>query len=236
MKLVIHIFSMFCRSQDLQDEKNKVEHLLHELLPVSVAEKLIIGKTVLPEVFDEVTIFFSDIVSFTRICAAGTPYDVVHMLNLICTLFDEVCSKWDVYKVATIGDAYLLASGVPVRNGDRHASEVCHLSLELLDTAGSISIPHIPQENLKLRIGIHTGPCAAGVAGLKMPRYLLFGETVDVAARMESNGESMKIHVSNRTVPKIKNNKAFNLISRGKVFIQGMGRTETFWLEKKLVE
>ena len=182
---------------------------------------------------DEVTILFSDIVSFTRICAAGTPYDVVFMLNSVCTLFDDVCSKWDVYKVATIGDAYFLASGVPVRNGDRHASEVCHLSSDLLNTAGAITIPHIPEENLKLRIGIHTGPCAAGVAGSKMPRYLLFGETVDLAARMESNGESMKIHISNSTASKIKDNDVFQLTNRGEIFIQGMGNTETFWLEKK---
>ena len=133
-----------------------MEHLLHELLPVSVAQQLKSGKPILPEMFDEVTILFSDIVSFTRICAAGTAYDVVHMLNSICTHFDDVCSKWDVYKVATIGDAYFLASGVPVRNGDKHTSEICHLSFDLLKTTKTITVRHIPNETLGLRVGVHT--------------------------------------------------------------------------------
>lgn len=84
-----------------------------------------------PEFFDDVTVFFSDIVSFTQISAAGTPLDVVRMLNMIYTVFDDVCSRHDVYKVATIGDAYFVASGVPVRNGRQHAIEICNMALQV---------------------------------------------------------------------------------------------------------
>ena len=133
-----------------------------ELLPRSITDKLKRGLKVDPETFEEVTIFFSDVVSFTRISAAGTPIDVVRMLNLMYTLFDDISAKFDVYKVATIGDAYFVASGVPIRNGDQHASEICGMALALLKSVGTLTIPHIPSETLKLRIGIHSGPCLAG--------------------------------------------------------------------------
>ena len=152
----------YSRSRLLFEEKEKMEFLLRELLPKSIAENLKRGLKVDPETFEEVTIFFSDVVSFTRISAAGTPIDVVKMLNLMYTVFDDISAKFDVYKVATIGDAYFLASGVPIRNGGQHASEICSLALELLSAASELTIPHIPTETLKLRIGIHTGPCLAG--------------------------------------------------------------------------
>ena len=139
------------------EEKDKVEHLLLELLPKSIANDLKFGKRIAPESFEAVTIFFSDLVSFTRISAAGTPMDVVKMLNLMYTVFDDIATKYDVYKVATIGDAYFVASGVPLRNGDKHAIEISNMALSLLDACSRLPVPHLPQEMLKLRIGIHTG-------------------------------------------------------------------------------
>ena len=136
--------------------------MLAELLPRSVADKLKGGHQIAPESFDDVTIFFSDICGFTRISAAGTPIDVVRMLNLMYTLFDDIAAKFDVYKVATIGDAYFVASGVPIRNGDKHAAEICGMALELLIGVEHFPVPHLPEETLKLRIGIHSGPCVAG--------------------------------------------------------------------------
>ena len=96
------------RTKELQEEKVKVESLLMELLPSSVAESLKLGKTIDPENFDECSVFFSDVVGFTRISAAGTPMDVIKMLNSMYTLMDDVSAKYDVYKVATIGDAYFV--------------------------------------------------------------------------------------------------------------------------------
>ena len=89
----------------------------------------------------------------------------------------------------TIGDAYMCVSGVPVRNGDRHAAEIANMALGLLAAMGGFKIRHKPGTRLQLRIGLHSGPCAAGVVGLTMPRYCLFGDTVNTASRMESNGE-----------------------------------------------
>lgn len=111
------------------EEKAKSEVLVLELLPASVVDAMKTGQEVKPELFDDVTVFFSDIVSFTKISAAGTPLDVVKMLNMMYTVFDDVCSRCDVYKVATIGDAYFVASGVPIRNGRHHAVEICHMAI-----------------------------------------------------------------------------------------------------------
>ena len=93
-----------------------------------------------------------------------------------------------IVQVETIGDAYMVVSGLPVRNGNLNAKEIARMSLALLNAVMSFKIRHRPDEQLKLRIGIHTGPCVAGIVGLKMPRYCLFGDTVNTASRMESNG------------------------------------------------
>ena len=219
------------RTVQLVEEKQKMEYLLAELLPLSVVQSLKTGNRIEPETFDEVSIFFSDVVSFTRISAVGTPIDVVRMLNLMYTVFDDIASRFDVYKVATIGDAYFVASGVPTRNGNSHASEICEMAVELLASCKTLTIPHIPDEKLKLRIGIHTGPCLAGVVGVKMPRYLLFGETIDIASMMESGGECMKIHVSQSVVDILPGHK-FKLEKKEEpANFKGYGLLQTYWLD-----
>uniref|UniRef100_A0A8C5IV92 Guanylate cyclase n=1 Tax=Junco hyemalis TaxID=40217 RepID=A0A8C5IV92_JUNHY len=181
------------RTQAYLEEKRKAEALLYQILPHSVAEQLKRGETVQAEAFDSVTIYFSDIVGFTALSAQSTPMQVVTLLNDLYTCFDAIIDNFDVYKVETIGDAYMVVSGLPVRNGKLHAREVARMALALLEAVRSFRIRHRPRERLELRIGIHTGPVCAGVVGLKMPRYCLFGDTVNTASRMESNGEGERV-------------------------------------------
>ncbi|XP_076864517.1 atrial natriuretic peptide receptor 1 [Brachyhypopomus gauderio] len=218
------------RTQAYHEEKRKAEALLYQILPHSVAEQLKRGETVQAEAFDSVTIYFSDIVGFTALSAESTPMQVVTLLNDLYTCFDAIIDNFDVYKVETIGDAYMVVSGLPVRNGKLHGREIARMSLALLEAVHSFRIRHRPDQQLRLRIGIHSGPVCAGVVGLKMPRYCLFGDTVNTASRMESNGEALKIHVSEATRTVLQEFNCFQLELRGDVEMKGKGRMRTYWL------
>ena len=218
------------RTADYEVERDKVKDLLHQLLPQSVAETLIRNESVKSEAFDAVTIYFSDIVGFTALSSLSTPMQVVSLLNDLYTVFDKVIESFAVYKVETIGDAYMVVSGLPERIGDRHASEIAKMSLALLARVQTFTIRHRPQDKLKLRIGIHSGGVCAGVVGVKMPRYCLFGDTVNTASRMESNGLPLKIHVSSYTKAILDRFPGFELEYRGEVEMKGKGLQKTYWL------
>ncbi|KAG6448115.1 atrial natriuretic peptide receptor 2 [Manduca sexta] len=218
------------RTSDYLEEKRKCEELLYQLLPKSVASQLIMGQPVMAETYDQVTIYFSDIIGFTQLSAESTPLEVVDLLNDLYTSFDSIIENFDVYKVETIGDAYMVVSGLPMRNGNRHAAEIARMSLALLNAVRVKTVPHRPGERLLLRIGMHTGPCVAGVVGLKMPRYCLFGDTVNTASRMESHGEALKIHVSPKTKEVLDLYDCFELDCRGEITMKGKGKMTTYWL------
>ncbi|KAL9930480.1 guanylyl cyclase at 32E [Glossina fuscipes fuscipes] len=218
------------RTHQLYEEKKKTDMLLNQMLPRTVAESLKRGEPVEAECFDSVTILFSDIVSFTELCSTSTPFEVVEMLNDLYTCCDSIISNYDVYKVETIGDAYMVVSGLPLRNGKRHVGEIASLALHLLQSVTNLKIRHKPTETLQLRIGLHSGPCAAGVVGLKMPRYCLFGDTVNTAARMESSGQAMKIHVSEQTYHLLESFGGYQCTERGLINIKGKGDMRTYWL------
>ncbi|CAL8360912.1 unnamed protein product [Merluccius merluccius] len=222
------------RTEELEVEKQRTEKLLSEMLPPSVAEALKTGTTVEPEYFDQVTIYFSDIVGFTTISSLSDPIEVVDLLNDLYTLFDAVLCNHDVYKVETIGDAYMVSSGLPKRNGNKHAAEIANMSLNILSSVGSFKMRHMPDVPVRIRIGIHSGSCVAGVVGLTMPRYCLFGDTVNTASRMESTGLPYRIHVNISTV-KILNslNEGYKIDVRGKTELKGKGIEETYWLVGK---
>ncbi|XP_069003396.1 retinal guanylyl cyclase 2 [Embiotoca jacksoni] len=222
------------RTEELEVEKQRTEKLLSEMLPPSVAEALKTGATVEPEYFDQVTIYFSDIVGFTTISSLSDPIEVVDLLNDLYTLFDAVLSNHDVYKVETIGDAYMVASGLPKRNGNKHAAEIANMSLNILSSVGTFHMRHMPDVPVRIRIGIHSGSCVAGVVGLTMPRYCLFGDTVNTASRMESTGLPYRIHVNMSTVNILRSlNEGYEIDVRGKTELKGKGIEETYWLVGK---
>ncbi|XP_035111170.1 guanylyl cyclase C isoform X2 [Callithrix jacchus] len=184
-----------------------------------------------PELYEEVTIYFSDIVGFTTICKYSTPMEVVDMLNDIYKSFDHIVDHHDVYKVETIGDAYMVASGLPKRNGNRHAVDIAKMALEILSFMGTFELEHLPGLPIWIRIGVHSGPCAAGVVGIKMPRYCLFGDTVNTASRMESTGLPLRIHVSGSTIAILKRTECQFLYEvRGETYLKGKGNETTYWL------
>ncbi|XP_040324304.1 retinal guanylyl cyclase 2 [Herpailurus yagouaroundi] len=222
------------RTEELEIEKQKTEKLLTQMLPPSVAESLKKGCTVEPEGFDLVTLYFSDIVGFTTISAMSEPIEVVDLLNDLYTLFDAIIGSHDVYKVETIGDAYMVASGLPKRNGSRHAAEIANMSLDILSSVGTFKMRHMPEVPVRIRIGLHSGPVVAGVVGLTMPRYCLFGDTVNTASRMESTGLPYRIHVSHSTVTILQAlSEGYEVELRGRTELRGKGTEETFWLVGK---
>ncbi|XP_071439399.1 guanylate cyclase 32E [Hetaerina americana] len=218
------------RTDQLIVEKRKTDALLYEMLPRCVAEQLKRGHRVEAESYDCVSIYFSDIVGFTAMSAESTPLQVVDFLNDLYTCFDSILENYDVYKVETIGDAYMVVSGLPLRNGEQHAAEIASMSLHLLAAVTKFRIRHRPNDPLQLRIGIHSGPVCAGVVGLKMPRYCLFGDTVNTASRMESNGLPLKIHCSSEFRTLLDRLGGYQLVSRGLVHMKGKGDVQTHWL------
>ncbi|XP_070607616.1 retinal guanylyl cyclase 2-like [Erythrolamprus reginae] len=222
------------RTEELEMEKQKTDRLLSQMLPLPVAETLIRGASVEPEYFDEVTIYFSDIIGFTIMSALCEPIEIVDLLNDLYTLFDAIIGHHDVYKVETIGDAYMVASGLPKRNGHRHAAEIANMSLDILSSVGAFRVKHIPDLPVKIRMGLHSGPCAAGVVGVTMPRYCLFGDTVNTASRIESTGLPYRIHISQKTMRILHNLKeGYKMKFRGKTELKGKGLEDTYWLVTK---
>ncbi|XP_056379759.1 guanylyl cyclase C isoform X1 [Hyla sarda] len=219
------------RTKLYKAERDRADRLNFMLLPGPVVKSLKETGLVEPEFFEEVSIYFSDIVGFTTICKYSTPMEVVDMLNDVYKDFDRILDHHDVYKVETIGDAYMVVSGLPNRNGNRHAVDICRMALDILSFMGSFELDHLPGLPVWIRIGIHSGPCAAGVVGIKMPRYCLFGDTVNTASRMESTGLPLRIHVSKSTISILKRTDCkFQYEVRGETYLKGKGTETTYWL------
>ncbi|GAB1291377.1 Guanylyl cyclase C [Apodemus speciosus] len=222
-------FKMTPTTAETPQPQSVPECFLHEteLVVKSLKEKGIVE----PELYEEVTIYFSDIVGFTTICKYSTPMEVVDMLNDIYKSFDQIVDHHDVYKVETIGDAYVVASGLPMRNGNRHAVDISKMALDILSFIGTFELEHLPGLPVWIRIGVHSGPCAAGVVGIKMPRYCLFGDTVNTASRMESTGLPLRIHMSSSTIAILKRTDCQFLYEvRGETYLKGRGTETTYWL------
>jgi class 3 adenylate cyclase len=221
-----------------QHEKKLSVALLDQMLPRKVADELRNGRTPQPEAFPEVTIFFSDVVEFTTISSHLPPHGVVTLLNNLYIVMDRVAERFGVYKVETIGDAYMVCAGLPTANKN-HALEIANFAVAVREAVKEVSNP-LDNSPIQLRIGIHTGPVVAGVVGNLMPRYCLFGDAVNTASRHESTGEAGKIHCSKTTHSALTGNKVwlrwFKFSPRGFVDMKGKGQLMTYWLEGALDE
>ncbi|XP_078392473.1 soluble guanylate cyclase 88E-like [Cetorhinus maximus] len=216
----------------LDEEKKRGDSLLYAMIPKAVADRLRKGVTALEtcQVFPDVTILFSDVVKFNEICIHITPMQVVDMLNEIYIVFDTLSEKHNVYKVETIRDAYMVVAGVPNKT-TFHAHHICDMAVDMLSSIDHLKDPSTG-DNIQIRVGIHSGMVVAGVVGLKMPRYCLFGDTVNTASRMESNGVGMQIHISQTTKDHLEH-EPYIIEERGKIFVKGKGYMKTYWLKGK---
>ncbi|KAG7226013.1 hypothetical protein INR49_018623 [Caranx melampygus] len=200
--------------QALEEEKRRTVDLLYSIFPGDVAQKLWQGQPVPARKFDDVTMLFSDIVGFTAVCAQCTPMQVISMLNELYTRFDYQCGILDVYKIETIGDAYCVAGGLH-KKVDSHARPIAHMALKMMELSEEVLTPD--GKPIKLRIGIHTGSVLAGVVGVKMPRYCLFGNNVTLASKFESGSHPRCINVSPTTYQLLKDDRSFSFVPRSRL-------------------
>lgn len=205
----------------LESEHLRSEKLLHAILPIAVAEKLKDGRTT-SEAVDPVTVLFADLVGFTAWAERTSAADVVHRLDDVFGAFDDMAQRLGLEKIKTIGDSYMVAGGLPGTHPN-HVAAAARLALEMrahLEKHG---------EGLSMRIGIHTGPVVAGVIGKRKFAFDLWGDTVNMAARMESHGQPHSIHVSEAVAAAL--GPEFVLKERGTIEVKGKGQLRTFWLE-----
>ncbi|KAI6238685.1 Guanylate cyclase [Aphelenchoides fujianensis] len=220
------------RRAALNEEKKRVDILLSKMMPPQAADLLKAGRSVPPELFEEATVFFSDIVSFTVLASKSTPLQIISFLNDVYTLTDNVLEKHDTYKVETIGDGLHVVSGIPRRNGHSHVRAIADMALEFRLAIHSLRLPHLPDQRIQMRMGIHSGPAVAGIVGAAAPRYCVFGSTVNVAAKMEAAGQAGRIHVTDATKCLLETHYPgeYLIAERGEVLLKSIGSMNTFWL------
>lgn len=217
------------RTKELAEEKEKTEELLLNTLPLKVVNELKENGRSDPESFDDVTVYFSDIVGFTTISSKLDPAHLIEELNAIFTAFDDIMEKHDCERIKTIGDAYLAVCGMPEKN-EKHAENMVRAALAIRE--------YMKERNKgseiqwQIRIGIHSGRVVGGIVGVKKYIYDVFGDTINTTSRMESNSEPMRINVSETTWQILKDK--FEFTSREPMEIKGKGRMRMFFVEDSL--
>jgi adenylate cyclase len=235
-EVMVAFNQMFCRVYDeiaqrkqaeeiLRTEQEKSERLLLNILPEMIADRLKQGDNNIADGFAEVTILFADIVGFTEISSRTSPQKLVELLNKIFSAFDRLSEKYGLEKIKTIGDNYMVAGGLPMPCLN-HAESIAEMALEMQQEIIKFSVEC--GKPLNIRIGINSGPVVAGVIGTKKFIYDLWGDAVNTASRMESQGIPGKIQVSNSTYKLLSDKYLFE--KRGKINIKGKGAMTTYLL------
>jgi class 3 adenylate cyclase/CheY-like chemotaxis protein len=213
------------KNQQLDAEKQKSEGLLCNVLPKSVGLELLKTGECCPQLFTDTTVCFTDIIDFTSASSKLAPEVIIHELNEIFTAFDRISLKYNCERMKTIGDAYLFACGVPESNPN-HAENVARAALEMVDYLKNRNLD--AEHSWQLRVGMHSGPLVGGVVGTEKYLYDIFGDTVNIAARMEEMAQPMQVNVSSRSYELLKDKFVFS--SAKTVEIKGKGRESIYSL------
>jgi class 3 adenylate cyclase len=220
-----HNLALAAKNEIIEEEKERSERLLLNILPVMVAEELKKTGRASTRSYQNVTILFTDFKDFTSMVASMSPETLVYELNDIFGHFDDIMDEFQIEKIETIGDAYLAACGLPQENEDHAARCVA---------AAKKMISYLAARNEKndikweMRVGIHSGPVVAGVVGKKKFAYDIFGDTVNTASRMESNGKAGKVNISMTTYELIK--ETYECTHRGKIHSKGKGELDMYFV------
>ncbi len=212
--------------EELDAERAKSEALLLNILPSSIADRLKSSASAIADGFPEVTVLFADIVGFTKLSARMSPQDVVSGLNEMFSTFDDLADSLGVEKIKTIGDAYMAVAGL---RGDKdHARTIAEMALGMVRGVAQFNRFDEP---INVRIGIHTGPAVAGVIGKKKFIYDVWGDTVNIASRMESHGLPGQVHVTEATHALLE--REYDFEARGEIDVKGKGLMRTWFLRGK---
>lgn len=214
--------------KQLELEQQKSEKLLLNILPKAISEKLKKGEETIAESFSAVSVLFADIVGFTELSASISAIELVYLLNKIFSRFDRLTERYGLEKIKTIGDAYMVVSGLPIIRDD-HAESLADMALDMQS-----EIAEFRSEaglKIRIRIGIHSGPVVAGIIGTKKFIYDLWGDTVNTASRMESHGIPDEIQLSNATYELLKDK--YVIEKRGSLYVKGKGEMTTYLLKGK---
>ncbi len=224
-----HFTILSSKNKMIELERNKAEELLLNILPAVVANELKINGTAQAKRFDNATVFFSDFKNFSGIAKSLSPEKLVHELDYYFKAFDKIIGKYNIEKIKTIGDAYMCVSGLPEEDAN-NAMEMLKAALEIQSFLQKLKIEKTKNNEpfFEARIGLHTGPLIAGVVGSKKFAYDIWGDTVNVAARLEASGEVGKVNISSTTYNLIKGK--YKCTSRGKVAIKNRGEVEMFFV------
>ncbi|MBP0019332.1 MAG: HAMP domain-containing protein [Cyanobacteria bacterium SBLK] len=220
--------SLESSEKEVQQEREKAEALLLNIFPESIARTLKSKRSAIAQHFESVTILFADLVGFTELSARLSPIELVELLNEIFSQFDRLVGDFGLEKIKTIGDAYMIASGLPIPRED-HAEAMAEMALAMHKTMQSFQRHN--GESFQMRIGINTGAAVAGAIGQKKFIYDLWGDAVNVASRMESLGKPAAIQVSTTTYKLLKDKYSFE--RRGQIWVKGKGIMTTYWLIDK---